>query len=162
MISRWQLPRAPCLRSRITLGSRRYAGPSMAAGGAEAGASALGSGVEALVRSLHANDTKAVCYVTGGASQVRRERRTGPGPAGAPRRSGQRPLARRHPLLLQTSAHASAPLWSFKPCPLPPRRSRGCWACLAPPVRCWRWRCPTAGTASWGCWDRCGRLSASS
>jgi len=31
----------------------------------------LDAGLEALVRALHANDTKAVCYVTGGASQVR-------------------------------------------------------------------------------------------
>lgn len=30
----------------------------------------LSSELEALIRGLHANDTKAVCYVTGGASQA--------------------------------------------------------------------------------------------
>jgi hypothetical protein len=82
--ARGSKPPGLCSRPRLAVAGRvpyhimgtAAADHKLAAGAANtpspSTSSELPDGVEALVRAIHADDTKAVVYVAGGASQVRR------------------------------------------------------------------------------------------
>jgi hypothetical protein len=109
-----------CSRA-VIVHSRRHV--RMTASAAAGQTDDLDAGVEAVVRGLHSNGTKAVCYVTGGASQVRMYPQLHAQMAGRPGGGADGAAC----ILLHCCTECQLDVSSVPPWHLPPARQAVAW-----------------------------------